>query len=64
MIVTRLHGMDCAQVCVLEVSDQVGLPRLLQGHHGAALETQIGLELLSDLAHQTLEGHLADEQLG
>jgi len=50
--------LDCAQVCVLEESDQVGLARLLQGHHGAALETQIGLEVLGDLAHQALEGQL------
>jgi hypothetical protein len=57
-------GVDSAQVGVFEESDQVSLARLLEGHDGGALETQVGLEVLSDLADQTLEGQLADEQLG
>lgn len=57
-------GVDGAQVGVLEQADEVGLAGLLQGHDGRALEAQVGLEVLSDLAHQTLEGELADEQLG
>ena len=57
-------GVDGAQVGVLEQADQVGLGRLLQGHHGGALEAQVRLEVLGDLAHQTLEGQLADQQLG
>ena len=56
-------GVDGAQVGVLEQADQVGLSGLLQRQHGAALEAQVGLEVLRDLAHQTLEGQLADEQL-
>ena len=31
-------GVDGAQVGVLEQADAVGLRRLLQGHHGGALE--------------------------
>ena len=55
--------MDGAEVSVLEEADQVGLAGLLQGHDGGALEAQIGLEILSDLPDQALEGQLADEQL-
>jgi len=36
----------------------------LQSSDGSTLETQIGLEVLGDLSHQTLEGQLADQQLG
>ena len=57
-------GMDGAQVGVLEQTDQVGLASLLQGHDGRALEAQVGLEVLGDLADQTLEGQLPDQQLG
>ena len=56
--------MDGAQVGVLEESDQVSLAGLLEGHDGGGLESQISLEVLGDLSHQTLEGQLADEELG
>jgi len=52
------------QVGVLEQTHQVSLSSLLEGQHGAGLEPQVGLEVLSDLTHQPLEGQLADEQLG
>jgi len=57
-------GVDGAQVGVLEQTDQVSLAGFLQGHDGGALEAQIGLEVLSDLTDQTLEGQLADQKLG
>ncbi|RUS68588.1 hypothetical protein EGW08_023651, partial [Elysia chlorotica] len=57
-------GMDGAQVGVLKQTDEVSLAGLLQSHDSGALETQIGLEVLSDLTHQTLERQLADEELG
>ena len=57
-------GVDGAQVGVFEEPDQVGLAGLLQRHHGGALEAQVGLEVLRDLADEALEGQLADEQLG
>ena len=56
-------GVDGAQVGVLEKTDQVSLASLLKGHHGRALESQVGLEILGDLTDQTLEGQLADEKL-
>jgi hypothetical protein len=56
-------GVDGAEVGVLEEADQVGLGGLLQGEHGGALEAEVGLEVLGDLADEALEGELADEQL-
>ena len=56
--------MDGAQVGVLKQTDQVSLARLLQSHHGRALEAQISLEVLCNLTHQALETQLADQQLG
>ena len=56
-------GVDGSQVGVLEQAHQVGLSSLLQGQHCAALEAQVGLEVLGDLTHQALEGQLADQQL-
>ena len=57
-------GVDGAQVGVLEESDEVSLAGLLEGHDGGALEPQVGLEVLGNLPDQTLEGQLADEELG
>jgi len=56
-------GVDCAQVGVLEETDQVSLASLLQSHDCRRLEAQVGLEVLSDFPHQALEWELADEQL-
>ena len=56
--------MDGAQVGVLEQANQVGLAGLLQSHDGGALEPQVSLEVLGNLPDQTLEGQLADEELG
>lgn len=56
--------MDGAEVGVLEERDEVGLDGLLQGTDGGALEAEVGLEVLRDLTDETLEGELADEELG
>jgi len=56
--------VDGAEVGVLEETDEVRLGSLLKRQHGVALEAEIGLEVLSDLADEALEGELADEQLG
>ena len=39
------------------------LQTYLQGADGRALETQVSLEVLSNLPHQALERQLADQQL-
>ena len=57
-----MHG---TQVGVLEERDDVRLGRLMQREDGHGLEAHRGLGVvLRDLAHQPLEGLLADQQLG
>ena len=48
-------GVDGTQVGILEETHQVGLTGLLKSHHGRALEPQISLEVLSNLANKALE---------
>jgi len=57
-------GVNGTQVGVLEESNQVGLCGLLQSQDSSGLETEIGLEILGDLANETLEGSLADQEIG
>jgi hypothetical protein len=56
----RVNG---AQVGVLEQTDQVGFSSLLEGSDGGRLKAEIGLEVLSNLTNQALEGQLAEQQL-
>ena len=56
--------MDGAEVGVLEETDHVGLSGLLEGEDGGGLEAEVVLELGSDLTDKSLEGKLADEELG
>lgn len=56
--------MDGAQVGVLEEGDEVGLDGLLESADGRRLEAEVRLEVLGDLTDETLEGELADEELG
>jgi histone H3 len=55
--------VDGAQVGVLEKSDEVSLGGLLESKDGGSLETEIGLEVLGDLADETLERKLADQKV-
>lgn len=56
--------MDGAEVGVLEETDEVSLSGLLEGEDSGALESEVVLELRSDLADESLEGELSDEELG
>ena len=56
-------GVDSAQVGIFEKSNQVSLRCFLESHDSAGLETQVSLEVLSDLTDQTLEWQLADQKL-
>ena len=56
-------GVDGAQVGVLEEGDEVRLDRLLESTDGGGLESEIRLEVLSNLTDETLEGELSDEKL-
>ena len=55
-------GVDGAKIGVLEQTNQVGLAGLLESHDGGALETEVGLEVLSDLPDQTLEWKLEERK--
>jgi len=57
-------GVDGSQVSILEQGDEVSLSGLLKSHDGRRLEAQVGLEVLGDLTNETLEGQLADQELG
>ena len=57
-------GVDGTQVGVFKQTHKVSLASFLKSHHSRALETQIGLEVLRDFSHKTLEGQLADQQFG
>ena len=56
-------GVDGAQVGVLEKTDEVSLAGLLEGHDSGALESEISFEVLGDLADETLERQLSDQEL-
>lgn len=66
--ILRLDGdtlrVDGGQVSVLEQGDEVSLSGLLEGHDGGGLETQVGFEILGDFTDETLEGQLANQELG
>ncbi len=57
-------GMDGTKVGILKKSNQVCLSSLLESQYGGGLETKISLEVLSNLTHKTLEGCLADQEVG
>eukprot|EP00985_Skeletonema_marinoi_P032919 scaffold39981_cov219-Skeletonema_marinoi.AAC.2 len=57
-------GVDSTQVGVLEKTNEVSLGGLLKGKNGRSLEAKVTLEILGDLTDKTLEGELADEQVG
>jgi hypothetical protein len=57
-------GVDGAQVGIFEKTDKVCLGGFLEGQDGGTLETKIGLEILGNLTHKTLEGQLANEKVG
>jgi hypothetical protein len=57
-------GVNSGKVGVLKEGDEVSLCRLLESHDGRRLETEVRLEVLGNLADQSLEGEFADEELG
>ena len=56
-------GVDGAQVGIFKKTNQVSLRSFLESHDSARLETQVSLEVLSDLTDQPLEGQFADQKL-
>jgi len=57
-------GVDGTQVSVFEKTDEISLTGFLKSHDSRALESEIGLEILSDFTNQTLEGQLPDQKFG
>jgi histone H3 len=56
-------GVDSTQVGIFKETDQVCFASFLQSHDGRPLESEIGLEVLSNFSDQTLEWELSDEKL-
>ncbi|KAF4359209.1 hypothetical protein F8388_005318 [Cannabis sativa] len=57
-------SVDRTEISVFEETDQVSFGSFLKSRHSAGLESKIGLEILSDFSHQSLEWKLADQKLG
>jgi hypothetical protein len=57
-------GVDGGEVGVFEETNEVGLSCLLEGEDGGGLESEVVLELRSNLSDESLEGELSDEELG
>lgn len=57
-------GVDGTEICILKEPNKVSFCCLLQCQHCMALESQIGLEVLSDFSNKSLEGKFPDEELG
>jgi hypothetical protein len=55
--------VDSAKVGVLEKANKVSLGCLLKGKDSRSLESEISLEVLSDLTHKSLERKFADKKL-
>ena len=56
--------MNGTQVGVFEQTDKVSFGCFLERQNGRGLETEIRLEVLGNLTNETLEGGLADEEVG
>ena len=54
--------MDGTQVSVLEQTNKIGFRCFLETQYGHRLESQVCLEILGDLPHQSLEGQLTNEE--
>jgi hypothetical protein len=59
----NMLGMNGTQVCILKHANKVSLRSLLEGKYSCALETQVAIEILSNLSYQTLEWRLANQKV-
>ena len=55
-------GVDGAQICVFEQTNEVRLGRLLQCDDGGRLKAEVMVVLLCDLPHEPREGQFLDQQ--
>jgi len=56
-------SVNSTKICVFKKSNKISLGCFLERKDSSGLESQIGLEVLSDLTHETLEGGFADEKI-
>jgi histone H3 len=56
-------GMNGAQVCILKHANKASLRSLLEGKYSCAKETQVAIEILSNLSYQTLEWRLTNQKV-
>jgi hypothetical protein len=56
-------GVNGAQACILKHANKVSLRSLLEGKHSRALETQVVIEILSNLSYQMLEWRIANQKV-
>jgi len=56
-------SVNGTQVSVFKQADQVTFASFLEGHDCGALESEIGLEVLGNFSHESLERQLSDQQL-
>ena len=56
-------GVNGTQVGVFKEANEVGLRGLLKCKNSSALETKVGLEILSNLTHKALERSLTDQEV-
>lgn len=61
IMVTRFAWM--AHKFVFKQTDKISFTRFSKSHHSRTLETLLGLEILSDFTHKTLNWQFADQQL-
>ena len=54
-------SVDGRQVGVFKQSNEIGFACMLQSFYGLALEAQVGLEILRDLADKALERQLSNQ---
>ena len=57
-------SMDGTKVRILKETHEIGFGSLLKGKDCRSLESEVTLKVLGDLTHETLEGKLADEEVG
>lgn len=57
-------SMYSGDVGIFEKTHKISLGGLLEGADSGRLESEVGLEILGNFTHQTLEWKLADEELG
>ena len=57
-------SVNCTKVGVFEEADKVGFSGFLESKDSRALESELLLELVSNLSDESLEWELSDEEVG